>query len=97
MVEIVGIGSFYLTSIIITILVLKINHFFKCEVKNKSRSWDIIEWFVATIFGIVGLIYILITYSHEIFSFNCSKRKKKKSEEKVKDTANEYQKDKVYI
>lgn len=78
-----------LTTILTTVMVLKINHYLNaCNKSSSSKKWDIVEWFFAVIFGWVGVVYILISYSGEIFSF-CTKAKVKVKKEKPLKTEEE--------
>ena len=72
--------TFALSTIIVTIMILKINIYAdKCGKYNKS--WDFVEWFFAVIFGWVSVVYILVTYASELFTFSCPKKSKKKKKE----------------
>ena len=81
-------GTIAGTTILITLMVIKINWYVgKCG-DDHRREWDIIEWFFVTLFGMVGVVYIILAYSHELFSFSCGpkdlttkKKKTRKSKE----------------
>lgn len=51
------------TVIITTLLIVKINYSAK-----GSRRWDLLEWFIAILFGWVSIVLILIEYPRELFS-----------------------------
>lgn len=52
-------------TILIVILILKINITLSAQ-KRKDEKFDIIESIVTIIFGVFGLLYLLIAYHEEI-------------------------------
>lgn len=59
--------SVSIVTILIVILILKINITLSKQ-KRKEEKFNIIETIFTVIFGIVGLVYLLIVYHEEILN-----------------------------
>jgi len=73
-------GTTILLSGIITTLLVFILNVNKC---NKDK-WDIFEWFIAILFGWIGVIYILLEYGSSLVG-GCPKKEKKRKKAKKED------------